>query len=376
MGMSRKKNKKVLKKHKKRQYKKLKSLKPKNQKQLKKPRAYKKSGKPRKPRTLKAPQDLKDLEVLEVLEVKKPRKPRKLKDVSVFGNPEDYIDITSNIENVEEIKQIPVDSIEICEDIEIEENEHDFKGSVVEDILFKLPIVKNPFVGTPQQVQRELDSVVKKIQKNPNSKESRMQFDRIHLYMHGYLINIVLKQFPFIKGMQTVDIYQQTLYALWIKAIPGFKKRKGMSFLNFAKMCIRRHLITELNNSKWVQKHQAINKAVSLDSPVTQGDDDSASTLSNTVPDEKDSTDKITEKEEALSITKKSLMNTLSEFEQVVLNEYLTTSTYKEIAKNITKITKKRCLTKSVDNALLRIRKKAIYLKDHSKPDDVPLFIK
>lgn len=364
--MSRKKNKKVLKNHKKRQYRKLKNLKPKKQKKLKKTRAYKKSGKPRKPRK---PRDTKVSKVSKVLKVKKTK-------ISVFEKPEDYIDITSNIENPEEIKQIPIDAIEVCDDIEIEENEEDFKGSVVEDILFKLPIVKHPFVGTPQQVQRELDSVVKKIQKNPNSKESRLQFDRIHLYMHGYLINIVLKQFPFIKGMQTVDIYQQTLYALWIKAIPGFKKRKGMSFLNFAKMCIRRHLITELNNSKTVQKHQAINKAVSLDSPVTQGDDDSSSTLSNTVPDEKDSTDKITEKEEALSITKKSLMNTLSEFEQVVLNEYLTTSTYKEIAKNIAKITKKRCLTKSVDNALLRIRKKAIYLKDHSKPDDVPLFIK
>lgn len=246
----------------------------------------------------------------------------------------------------------------------------------IEDILFKLPIVKNPIVGTPKQVQKDLDSAVKKMQKDLFSEESRREFDRIHLYMRGYLINIVLKQFPYIKGMQTVDIYQQTLFALWIKAIPGFKRGKGMSFLNFAKMCIRRHLITLLNASKNRQKDQSLNRAISLDSPVNQNNgEDDGNTFSNTVPDKGMATDEITASEEALRLTKESLMGVLSDFEKVVLHEYLSTSTYKEIAKNISKKTNKRCVTKSVDNALLRIRKKAIYLRNHSKVDDIPLFI-
>jgi RNA polymerase sporulation-specific sigma factor len=270
----------------------------------------------------------------------------------------------------------------------IDENSKEFKDSLevepsnvierqisVEEILFKLPIVKNPIVGTPKQIQKTLDSIVKKMQKSPNSKESREQFKRIHLYIHGYLINIVLRQFPYIKGLQTVDIYQETLIALRFKAIPGFKKRKGMSFLNFAKMCIRRHLITLLNASKTIQYNQPMNRAISIDAPVNQGDDDSSNTFANTLEDKNPHSNKIAEKDEAYSVTRDTLMNALSDFEKIVLDEYLTTSTYKEIAKNISKRTNKRCVTKSVDNALLRIRKKAFQLKRYAKGDDMPLFL-
>jgi RNA polymerase sporulation-specific sigma factor len=277
--------------------------------------------------------------------------------------------------NENKIKLINPVGDEEDEDPHAESSHH--KHSPIENILFKLPMVKDPIIGTPKQVQKELDSIVKKMQKNLDTKESRHQFDRIHLYMHGYLINIVLKQFPYIKGMQTVDIYQQTLYALWMKAIPGFKRGKGMSFLNFAKMCIRRHLITQLNASKNRQKDQSLNRAISLDSPVSYGqsDEESNNTFSNTVPDSRASTDELTAAEEALRITKEVLFKILSDFEKIVLHEYLSTSTYKEIAKNIAQKTNKPCETKSVDNALLRIRKKAIHLKNHSKIDDIPLFI-
>jgi len=248
------------------------------------------------------------------------------------------------------------------------------KTTVIEEILFKLPIVKSPIVGTPKQIQKELDTVVKKMQKSPNSKESIEEFNRIHLYIHGYLINIVLRQFPYIKGYQTVDIYQETLVALRFKAIPGFKKRKGMSFINFAKMCIRRHLITLLNASKTIQYNQPMNRAISLDAPV-KSDDDSGNTLANTLPDKNLHSSQIAERDEAYNVTKNTLMNSLSEFERIVLEEYLATSTYREIAKNISKRINKRCITKSVDNALLRIRKKAIQLKRYAKDDDMPLFI-
>jgi len=272
------------------------------------------------------------------------------------------------------IKKISKDIDELNE-VEIEPSNIIVQRNNVEEILFKLPIVKKPIVGTPKQIQRTLDSIVKKMQKSPNSKESQEQFKRIHLYMHGYLINIVLRQFPYIKGLQTVDIYQETLIALRFKAIPGFKKRKGMSFLNFAKMCIRRHLITLLNASKTIQYNQPMNKAISIDAPVIQGDENSSNTFSNTLEDKKPHSSIIAEKDEAYMVTKNTLMEALSSFERVVLAEYLATSTYREIAKNISKRTNKRCATKSVDNALWRIRKKAIQLKRFAKDDDMPLFI-
>ena len=36
--------------------------------------------------------------------------------------------------------------------------------SGIEDILFKLPMVENPLIGTPKQVQRDLDGMAKRLQ--------------------------------------------------------------------------------------------------------------------------------------------------------------------------------------------------------------------
>lgn len=250
-----------------------------------------------------------------------------------------------------------------------------YRKSAIEDILFKLPNVTDPIIGTPKLVQEKLDKIALSIQRRPRSEKSQKLFNKIHLYMHGYLINIVLKQFPYIKGMQTADIYQQTLIALWSKAIPNFKLDKGMSFLNFAKMCIRRHLITILNTSKTRQKDQSINQAISLDSYPLNVDEDSHNTFSNIIPDKQESCDKKTANEEAFAVTRDTLLSVLSDFERTVLSEYLSTSTYKEIATNISKINKKRCVAKSVDNALLRIRKKALNLRESGKIEEIPLFI-
>jgi len=245
----------------------------------------------------------------------------------------------------------------------------------IEQIMFRIPCVEEPLIGTPKQVQKELDSLAKKIQKDPDNDES---FNKIHLYMHGYLINVVLKKFPFIRGLQPVDIYQETLIALRFKAIPNFKYNKGMSFLNFAKMCIRRHLITLLNTSKNRKKDQSMNRAVSLDSsPCSNFDNDESgsNTYANIIADGKMSVDKEVECNESYEVTKKTLFSSLSEFEQVVLSEYLSSSSYVEISKNIYKRTNKRHNTKSIDNALLRIRKKAIQLIKHCNFDDLPMFL-
>ena len=244
--------------------------------------------------------------------------------------------------------------------------------TVLDQILFKIPTVKEPLEGTPKEVQKKLDCLAKKMQKDEGNDEI---FDTIHHYMHAYLVNVVLNKFPFIKGSQTVDIYQETLIALRFKAIPNFKKNKGMSFLNFAKMCIRRHLITLLHASRNRVKDKAINFAVSLDSSPSGDETDGKNTFANTVSDGKDTHDTMYEKNEAYEKTKVSLLKSLSEFERVVLEEYLSSSSYKEIATNISLRLEERHNAKSIDNALLRIRKKATHLKIFAKPDDIPIFI-
>ena len=259
------------------------------------------------------------------------------------------------------------------------------KDVFVEEVLFKIPIISNPLVGTPKEIQAELDNIVIVIQENPESKRSDYEYERILLYMHSYLVNVVLKQFPYIRGMDHSDTYQEALIALRFKAIPNFKTGKGMSFLNFAKMCIRRHLITILNASKNRQRDQSINRAVSLDSPVTPGDDQPNNTFANLIPDENSPVDEATEQKEAISVTKMTLMDSLSDFEKMVLEEYLTNASYKEIGRNITErmgedyseleISEKIKRNKAVDNALWRIRKKAIKLKEDSNGDGLPLFM-
>jgi len=271
---------------------------------------------------------------------------------------------------------LPSDVNDETESVVVDDDDDEImeKPSDVEEILFRLPNVREPLIGTPKQVQKKLDKMAIHIRRNPDDHyKNQMLFETIHLYMRGFLINVALKQFPYIKGLQTVDIYQESLIALRFKAIPGFRMRKGLSFLNFAKMCIRRHLITILNSSKTRLKDQSMNQAVSLDSATNQYSDDGA-TFANTIPDGSEPVDKQTEMNEAYAVTLANLCKTLSTFEQQVLHEYLTSSSYNEIADDLSNKNKKINPTKSVDNALVRIRNKAKKLMEISKIEDIPLF--
>jgi RNA polymerase sporulation-specific sigma factor len=301
----------------------------------------------------------------------------------------DNISNTSNTDDLDDIEGVDdVDSLEDIDDIDCLEDIDDFdcilkeprQEPFVEDVLFKIPLIMNPLVGTPKEVQDELDKVVLDFQKDPTGKRSDYEYERILLYMHSYLVNVVLKQFPYIRGMDHSDTYQEALIALRFKAIPNFKAGKGMSFLNFAKMCIRRHLITILNASKNRQRDQSINRAVSLDSQVSPGDDQPNNTFANLIPDDASAVDVETEQKEAIYVTKSS------DFEKMVLEEYLTNASYKEIGKNITErvgedyeqldLDEKIKRNKAVDNALWRIRKKAAKLKEESTSEVLPLFMK
>lgn len=282
---------------------------------------------------------------------------------------------TAKPKNTKKLKKDYVKKLEkeILSTVDIVEKNDKGNKTSLEQILFRLPIVAVPLVGTPKQVQPELDDLALKMQKKPDQDAI---FDKIHLYMHGYLINVVLRKFPYIKGYQTVDIYQETLISLRFKAIPNFKKGKGMSFLNFSKMCIRRHLITLLNASRIRLKDQSLNRAISLDSsPLKDDSDDGKNSYFNVVADEGLPVDKLAENSEAYALTKGALYGALSDFERVVLEEYLSSSSYKEISKNVSKVLSKRYNTKSIDNALLRIRKKAMYLREHVRTEDLPLFM-
>lgn len=309
----------------------------------------------------------------------------------------EHEDFISNIDRIDEIDDIIIVEESILNEYEDDEEddpndikEEDFdefdndldsdfkeiennKTTYVESILYKIPVINDPLIGSPKVVQKELDKIAIKIQKDPNSAIGEHLYNKIHLYMHGYLINVALRQFPYIKGLQTSDIYQEALIALRFKAIPHFEMNKGMSFLNFAKMCIRRHLITILNTSKTRKKDQSMNQSISIDTPI--GDKEDGNTIANTLKDHNVQFDKVCESKEAFEFTRDKLVAHLSDFEKDVLLEYLYNLSYKEIAVNITCKTKTRCVPKAVDNALLRIRGKAALLREMENDDNLPMFL-
>ena len=200
---------------------------------------------------------------------------------------------------------------------------------------FVLQGVDEPLCGAPKEVRKELDGLALHLQKHP---EDNAAFAKIHVYVHKYLMGLVYRRYPHIRGMDENDVYQESLIAISRKAIPKFNPNKGMSFLNFAKLCINRHLITLLHASRFKRKDMPINTAISLDHNPGD-DDDTGGTLSNVITDEKSCEPpyKEMDQREAFSMTLTALKSKLSEFEIVVLEEYLRDHSYKDIAKNMSK---------------------------------------
>ena len=199
---------------------------------------------------------------------------------------------------------------------------------------------------------------------------------KIVSYMHKYILGLVFRKYNFVRGHDDKDIYQESLIALFRKAVPSFKKGRGMSFLNFAKMCINRHLITILNTSRHRRKDMPLNTSVSLDhAPSGMDDEDGSCSLSNIIPDNAPGCQPFFEmaRSESFEKTLSALTSVLSEFEKAALMQYLQDRSYREVSKNLTKIMGRKCNERSVDNALLRIRKKAMTIRDELDEDTLPL---
>jgi len=236
---------------------------------------------------------------------------------------------------------------------------------------FCLPGVDEPLNGAPKDVRPELDGLALHLQKHPTDAAA---FAKIHQYVHKYLMGLVYRRYPHIRGMDENDVYQEALIAISRKAIPKFNPNKGMSFLNFAKLCINRHLITLLHASRFKRKDQPINTAISLDH-APDGEEDSGGTLSNVITDEKSCEPpyKDMDQREAYQITITALKSKLSEFEIVVLEEYLRDHSYKDAAKIVSKRLCKSFDPKAIDNALLRVRKKSAALLSEIGKDSLPI---
>ena len=163
-------------------------------------------------------------------------------------------------------------------------------------------------------------------------------------------VNIKVSKY-FIIGAEKEDIVQEGMIGLY-KAIQSFKEEKQNSFKTFANLCIERQLITAIKTSNR-QKHMPLNSYLSLNNAAYEEDDDTSLIDIFDSHSVEDPLDTITKKE-YLKTVENTIDKSLSGFEKQVLIRYIQGESYVSIAEKLD------TPVKSVDNAIQRIRKKAI----------------
>ena len=164
------------------------------------------------------------------------------------------------------------------------------------------------------------------------------------------LVNMKANRF-FLVGAESDDMIQEGMIGLF-KAIQSFDLEKNNSFKTFANLCVERQLITAIKSSNR-QKHIPLNSSFSLNtSAYDENDDTSVMEILETNFAE-DPLDTIT-KREYMEFVENRIDKNLSGFEKQVLNRYMQGESYVDIASKL------NSPVKSIDNAIQRIRKKAI----------------
>ena len=157
----------------------------------------------------------------------------------------------------------------------------------------------------------------------------------------------------FIIGAEREDTIQEGMIGLF-KAIKSYNSEMQSSFKSFANICIERQLITAIKTSNR-QKHQPLNSYLSLNTAAYDNNEDDSVELLETFNSKtiEDPLETIMKREQYNEV-ENAVNKNLSDFEKKVLNSYLNGESYNTIA------TKLETPVKSVDNAIQRIRKKAI----------------
>lgn len=166
------------------------------------------------------------------------------------------------------------------------------------------------------------------------------------------LVNIKVSKY-FMAGAEKEDIVQEGMIGLF-KAIKDFKPDKQNSFKSFANICIERQLITAIKSSNR-QKHMPLNSYLSLNTAAYENNEDDSVELIDTFYNKEveDPLETIMKKEYYTEV-ENAVNKNLSKFEKQVLDQFLKGESYVKIAEKLDSP------VKSVDNAIQRIRKKAI----------------
>ena len=157
----------------------------------------------------------------------------------------------------------------------------------------------------------------------------------------------------FLAGGDSEDLIQEGLIGLY-KAVRDYRTDKETSFRSFAELCVTRQIITAIKTATRF-KHAPLNTYVSFSHTPAGQESDGDCTLGDALPgpgvDEPSVCVISTEELQSLVFC---LGTGLSELESDSLRLYLEGSSYEEMAEEL------GCDTKTIDNALQRVKRKIL----------------
>ena len=176
-------------------------------------------------------------------------------------------------------------------------------------------------------------------------------YDRIVRRYYGF-VRLKASSY-FLAGGDADDLIQEGLVGLY-KAVRDFRTDRESSFRNFAELCITRQIITAVKTATR-NKHTPLNQYVSF-SATPASATDGEPTLDEVIPGPSvhDPVNQVIASEELDSLVSclSGGSGVLSDLESSVLSLYLDGHSYEATAERL------ECDTKTVDNALQRVKRK------------------
>jgi len=157
----------------------------------------------------------------------------------------------------------------------------------------------------------------------------------------------------FLAGGDSDDLVQEGLIGLY-KAVRDFRADKETSFRSFAELCVTRQIITAIKTATRF-KHAPLNTYVSFSHTPAGQDSEGECTLGDALPGSavNEPSVMVISTDELQSLVF-SLGSGLSRLESDALRLYLEGSSYEDMAERL------GCDTKTIDNALQRVKRKII----------------
>ncbi|HEX3056878.1 MAG TPA: RNA polymerase sporulation sigma factor SigH [Gaiellaceae bacterium] len=211
---------------------------------------------------------------------------------------------------------------------------------------------------SPQKAQRELEDLQIVLRARNGDGEA---MDALIRRYTGF-VRLKASSY-FLAGGDSDDLIQEGLIGLY-KAVRDFRTDKETSFRSFAELCVTRQIITAIKTATRF-KHAPLNTYVSFSHTPAGQEGDGECTLGDALPGPGVHEPSVmvisTEELQSLVFT---LGSGLSSLEADALRLYLEGSSYEDMAEKL------ECDTKTIDNALQRVKRKIV---THQKTREVLL---